>query len=104
VKSVGETTDTHQIRAMSNIHSMAYEPYTGSREGNLQNIEFIGVNTYINTWSKIGSLLSGVGDFGGDFNRSLAGEQGIIKQAKTLKTDDEKIAYIFDTVRNKMKW
>lgn len=104
VKSVGEPSDTYQIRAMANIHSMPNEPYTGSRVGNLQNIEFIGVNTDISTWPKIGDALVSASDFGQELDRGLSGESEIVKRAKSLKTVDEKIAFVFDTVKNKMKW
>ena len=104
VKSVGETTNGYQIRAMANIHSMPDEPYMSSKADNLQRIEFIGINTYVSTWPKIGSLLLRASDFGEDMDRSLVNESEIIKKAKSLKSDDEKIACIFDEVKNRMKW
>ncbi len=104
VKSVGETTDTYQVRAMANIHSMPNEPYISSRIDNLQHIEFIGVNTRVSTWPKIGKMLINANDFGYDLDRNLTNEAGIIKKAKELRSADEKIAFIFDTVRNSMKW
>jgi hypothetical protein len=103
-KSVGETTDNYQIRAMSNIHSMPNEPYTGSRDNNLQRIEYIGINTYVSTWPKIGDILMKSNDFGYDLDRGLNNESEIIKKAKSLTFNDEKIAYIFDEVKNSMKW
>jgi hypothetical protein len=104
VKSKGETTDPFQTRAMANIHSIPDEPFIGSRVANLQRVEFIGINTLISTWPKIGEVLMKANDFGYDLDRNLAGESGIIAKAKSLKTEDEKIAFIFDTVRNAMKW
>jgi len=104
VKSKGETVDPYQIRAMANIHSMPDEPYIGSRLGNLQRIEFIGIDTRVSTWAKIGEVLMKANDFGYDLDRNLSGESGIIVKAKTFKSADEKIAFIFDTVKNRMKW
>lgn len=104
VKSKGETTDPYQTRAMANIHSMPNEPFIGSRIGNLQRVEFIGINTLISTWPKIGELLIKANDFGYDLDRNLSGESGILAKAKTLKSDDERIAFIFDTVKNSMRW
>jgi hypothetical protein len=104
VKSVGGGADAFQVRAMANIHSMPNEPYMGSRVDNLQRIEFIGIDTYVSTWPKIGELLMKANDFGYDLDRNLEGESEIIQKAKNLKSDDEKIACIFDEVKNRMKW
>lgn len=104
VKSKGETVDSYQIRAMANIHSMQDEPYMGSWQDNLQRVEFIGIDTRVSTWSKIGQVLMKANDFGYDLNRNLSGESGILTKAKSLKSADEKIAFIFDTVKNRMRW
>ena len=42
--------------------------------------------------------------FGGQLRSKLNNEEAIINKAKTLKTDDEKIAYVFNEVKNAMKW
>ncbi len=104
VKSKGETIDPYQTRAMANLHSVPNEPYIGSRIDNLQRVEFIGINTLISTWSKIGEILMKANDFGYDLDRNLKGESEILAKAKSLKSSDEKIAFIFDTVKNTMKW
>lgn len=104
VKSVGESTDAYQLRAMVNIHSMPNEPYIGSREDNLQRIEFLGINTQISTWPKIGEFMLKFNAFGSDMDGSLNNEAEIIKKAKSLVSDDEKIRYIFAEVKSRMKW
>ena len=104
VKSVGETSDNNQVRAMANIHSLPNEPFIGSFVNNIQRIDLIGVDTYVSTWPKIGDLLLRASDFGQDMDRSLANESEIIKKAKSLKSQDEKIACVFDSVRTRMKW
>ena len=40
------------------------------------------------------------------WTEALSNESEIIKKAKSLKSDDEKIAYIFDAVKNsdEMEW
>ncbi len=103
-KSVGEGADAYQVRVMTNVHSIPNEPYMGSREGNLQKIEYIPINTDVSTWSKIGEQLMLFNDFGYDLDRNLQGESNILAKAKSLKSDDERIAFIFDTVKNRMKW
>ncbi|MBS1523639.1 MAG: DUF3857 domain-containing protein [Bacteroidetes bacterium] len=104
VKSTGESADGSQIRAMANIHSLPNEPYMSSRAGNLQRLELIGVDTYVSTWPKVGELLMKVSEFGDELDRGFTNDAEIIKNAKSLKTDDEKIAYIFDEVKNRMTW
>ena len=104
VKSVGETTDGSQIRAMANIHSLPNEPYMSSRAGNLQRLELIGVDTYVSTWPKIGELLMKSSEFGDELDRGFTNDAEIINKARNLKTDDEKIAYIFGEVKNRMTW
>jgi len=104
VKSAGETTDGSQVRAMANIHSLPNEPYMSSRLGNLQRLELIGVDTYISTWPKIGELLMKSSEFGIELDRGFTNDAEIIKNAKNLKTDEEKIAYIFNEVKNRIKW
>src|SRR6185437_4982413 len=56
------------------------------------------------SWAKVGGNLSDDDDFGGQLKRSLANEEVIINKAKALKTDDAKIAYIFNEVKSAMKW
>ncbi len=104
VKNVGENTDYEQVKALANIHSLPNEPYMSSRWDNLQRMEYINQASLINTWDKIGEILLKFDDFGGEFSRSITGEGEIVKQAKSLKSDDDKIAFIFDMVKNSMKW
>src|SRR3569833_1005596 len=104
VISKGETIDPYQVRAMATLHSIPNEPFIGSRVDNLQRVEFVGINTRVSTWPKIGELMMKANDFGYDLDRNLSGESAIIAKAKTLKSADEKIAFIFDTVKNRMKW
>jgi hypothetical protein len=104
VKSVGETSSGTQIRAMANVHSLPQEPFMASRVDNFQRIEFLGVDTYVSTWPKIGDFLLRASDFGQDMDRSLSGESEIVKKAKSLKSQEEKIACVFDSVKTRMKW
>jgi len=104
VKNVGGSTDYKQVKALANIHSLPDEPYSGAPSDNRQRMEFLGRITGLNSWEKIGDILLHSNDFGLDADRSISGEDVIIKQAKSLKSADSKIAFIFDTVRNAMKW
>ena len=100
-------------RAMTNIPSIPDEPYMSSFRDNVQNISFQlmaikprGNRTIpgTNTWSKVGGALADDDSFGGQLRSKLNNEEAIINKAKTLKTDDEKIAYVFNEVKNAMKW
>jgi hypothetical protein len=75
-----------------------------ARKDNLERIEYFGKNVFTGSWDEIGKTVLKFNDFGDELGRGITGESGIIKLAKDLKTDDEKIAFIFDTVKNSMKW
>jgi hypothetical protein len=102
-----------ETKAMANIPSLPDEPFMSSFRDNVQNIRYqlvsmrpIGgfTKTGSDTWAKVGGKLIDDEDFGGQLKRKLNNEEAIISKAKTLKTDDEKIAYIFNEVKNAMKW
>jgi hypothetical protein len=93
-----------QIRVMVNVHSLPDEIYMTSAKDNLERIEIYPDLLMGHTWDLIGRALLNYEHFGSEFEQSLAGEGAIIKHAKSLPSDDQKIAFIFDTVRNAMKW
>lgn len=62
------------------------------------------VQSAADSWDKIGKLITDDEDFGGQLKRKLTGEEAIITKAKAMKTDQEKIAYVFGEVKNAMKW
>jgi hypothetical protein len=102
-----------ETRAMANIPSLPDEPFMSSFNDNVENIRFqlisvrpIGGFATIgsDSWAKVGGHLNDDEDFGGQLNRKLTNEDAIISKAKALKTDEEKVAYIFNQVKNTMKW
>jgi len=101
------------IRAMQNIPSLSDEPYMSSFKDNLQSISYQltsvkpsggFVRSFSDTWAKVGGTLADDTDFGLQLKRKLTGEEVIIAKAKTLKTDAQKIEYVFNEVKNAMKW
>ncbi|HVV56291.1 MAG TPA: DUF3857 domain-containing protein, partial [Mucilaginibacter sp.] len=98
--------------ALANVPSISAEPYISSVDDNLQCMfsQLLSVNipgysdTFSENWNKVGEDEVNFDNFGGQFRRKLEGEEGILDHAKGLKNNDQKIAYIFDTVRNAMKW
>ncbi|MBS1523640.1 MAG: DUF3857 domain-containing protein [Bacteroidetes bacterium] len=102
-----------ETRAMANVPSLPDEAFMSSFADNVQCLRFqfvsvklLGgfVKSHSETWAKVGGILADDDDFGGQINRKLNNEETIINKAKALKTNDEKIAYVFNEVRNTMKW
>lgn len=101
------------IRAMANVPSLVNEPFMTSRKDNLESVDFQlvtvrpprgFVKTLNDTWLKVGETLVDDEDFGRQLKRKISGEDAILAKAKTMNTKAEKIAYIFNEVRNSMKW
>jgi len=102
-----------ETRAMTNVPSLPDEAYMSSFNDNVQCLRFQFVSfrpiggfakMHSDTWAKVGGILADDEDFGGQLNRKLNNEETIINKAKSLKSDDEKIAYVFNEVKNSMKW
>jgi Domain of Unknown Function with PDB structure (DUF3857) len=67
--------------------------------------DYDGINhELIDTWAKEGKVLANEKDYYKELDQHLSGEDTLIKQAATLKTADEKIAYLFKAVKNTMSW
>jgi hypothetical protein len=104
-KNIGDAMDFTQTKSLSNVPAFHDEPFMTSREENLQRMEYIDMNVdMLNTWEKVGEELMKFFDYSNVLNRNLTDEKNIIKYARTLKNDDDKIAFVFDTVKNQMKW
>lgn len=104
------SSNTH-TQALANIPSVKDEPYMGTRNDNSERILFqllsirgTYTHNFSDTWTKVGENVLKWESFGEQLNRRLTGEDAIIAKAKTFKTDDEKIAYVFNEVKNTMKW
>lgn len=104
--------NTAHIKALANIPSLRDEPHMSSRRDNTERIlfELTSVNTasfhqnFSDTWQKVGTEELEDEDFGGQIKRKISGEEDIINKAKNLPTTDQKIAYLFNEVKNTMKW
>ncbi|GAA3982223.1 DUF3857 domain-containing protein [Mucilaginibacter dorajii] len=105
--------EERQSRVLVNIPSLHDEPYMRSYADNLLSLHFTLTSvkstygffkSYSDTWAKVGGIIADDEDFGGQLKRKLNGEEAIINKAKALKTDEEKIAFVFNTVKNIMKW
>jgi hypothetical protein len=104
--------NTDDIKALANIPSLHDEPYMSSRTDNeerilyeLKSINTIGIHqSFSDTWEKVGKDEIEADDFGGQFRRKLTGEETILTKAKSLSFEKDKIAFIFNEVKNSMKW
>lgn len=96
------------IRTMTEVPALLSEPYMSSQTDNLTSIAFkrvsSGYGAYNDTWEKIHESLLNDDDFAKQFWQKLKGEKVLIEKAKTYKTDAGKIAYLFNEVKNAMKW
>lgn len=106
-------SDPHSsIRALANIPSLKYEPYMGTADDNSERIFHQLLSVYgsytfgfSNTWAKIREEVLRSDYLGRQLkDRRLSGEDAIIAKAKNYNTADERIAYIFNEVKNTMKW
>jgi len=100
-------------RMMANVASLSDEPEMSSTVDNLQHIIFHLANfkppygmveSYSDTWAKVTDELVAEDDFGKQAKRNLTGEEDLINKAKGMPTNDEKIAYLFNSVKSQMKW
>jgi hypothetical protein len=103
----------NEVRALANIPSLRADAYMSSFADNVQylGLQLVsvrpigGFNKVISdTWAQVGWELANDDDFGSQLNRSLNNEDDIINKASALKTDDDKIAFVFNQVKNAMKW
>jgi len=104
VKDTGAGTEDIQVKALQNVHSAPQESYMGPLRDRLQRIEFYSSKLKDNSWQQIIGDLLNIHRFSNELSGGVAGEDNIIGLAKKLKTKDQQIAFLFDTVRNHMKW
>ncbi|MFC0518989.1 DUF3857 domain-containing protein [Mucilaginibacter angelicae] len=100
-------------QALANIPSLKDEPYMGARNDNSERILFQLISVRLperysfgfqETWNKVAESVLYSDDFGSQLNRKLPGEETILAKVKSFKTDDDKIAYLFNSVKNSMTW
>ncbi|MEO6849699.1 MAG: DUF3857 domain-containing protein, partial [Mucilaginibacter sp.] len=100
------------IWAMANIKSSKQERYARSRDESLESVALLldSVNvdgktvTLFDTWSSTGKKLANDKDYYNQLDQDLNDEKGIVKKALALKTNDEKIAFLFNEVKRTINW
>lgn len=93
----------HHIWAMKDVPAFRLEPYMHSIEDNLQGIYFKPTQM-LSYWPAIARQIIADADFGGQLKLPLYSEADVVADAKALKTDNEKIGFLFNTVKNTVKW
>jgi len=98
-------------RSMTNVKSLEDEPFMTSAKDNLHSVYFRfadinhpGIEGNATLWNKRCEDLIDDDDFGHQMNKKLTGEEEIIAKAKAIPVLDNRIAYVFNTVRDAMKW
>jgi hypothetical protein len=101
------------VKALANVPSIPLEPYMTTLQDNCQRLLF--QLTSINppgqksirlsqSWPKVGEDMAQQTQLSDQLGIKIAGESLLIAKAKTLKTNDQKIAFLFIEVKNAMKW
>ncbi len=106
IDSVVKSTDGEEkehVIAMSDIKSYKEEPYMDYPEEYRESV-FFKVKHPTITWLQICENLLSSPDFGQQFDVELKNSDTIIAKATTFKTADEKIRYVFNTVKKNINW
>jgi hypothetical protein len=91
------------IWALSNVKSYKLEPFMDYPEDYVQSLISTPLNFH-EAWPTICNAMLRDEDFGEQLNKSLTNENEFINKANALNTNDEKIAYIFNTVKKSVLW
>ena len=100
------------VWALANISSTKDEPFMRSGADELQQLTFKisqvkyngKVDSVNSSWAELGKEIAADKDIYKPFDQGLHDEDALVKQAKALATQDQKIAFLFNTVKNLMKW
>jgi len=98
--------------AMEDIPSSKNEPYMRSAADGLQRVSIIikGVKGYFGTqqiadsWWTLGVQIANDKLFYKPYDEGIGDDNGLVKSAKALKGDDEKVEFLFNQVKTQMKW
>ena len=94
---------TRRVWAMANVRTYKTEPFMDYPEDYVQCVLTRPVHWPIG-WNGIADGMLDDFDFGVQLKKTIPGQDIILANAAKLKTDREKISYLFDTVKNAMKW
>jgi Domain of Unknown Function with PDB structure (DUF3857) len=103
----------HKTYVMHNIIAFNPEPMMSSISDNLKRLEFyiqpsglgffnIGIGK--SKWDMYAHILNVVSFFGGQFDKPIPGTESIIDSTKKMTAREDKISYIFQQVKKRIKW
>lgn len=100
-----------RVWALANVPSAKSEPFMRSAADNLESLSLILSSVKFNgksrdiatSWATIGKEIVTHKDFTKPYDQNI-NEEGLVEKAKSIKTGDEKIAFLFNKVRGLMKW
>jgi hypothetical protein len=112
VKDTDLVGNPGHVWALANIHSAKIEPFMRSPADVIQCMSLVISAVNINgerhnvssSWAEVGRHLADEKDFINPLSQKLNDDDGLIAKTKALKTEDEKIAFLFNQVKNVMKW
>ncbi|GGH11696.1 DUF3857 domain-containing protein [Mucilaginibacter phyllosphaerae] len=102
-----------QIKALANIPSISDEAYMTTIEDNSQRLLFQlssvtipgqKVVNFAKSWPNVGEEFAKRTLLSGQLDVSLSKENALLAVAKAMKTDEQKIAYLFNEVKKNIMW
>lgn len=94
--------------AMKDIPALKIEPFMRSPADGAQSLQLVLTSVHgtdvAQSWASIGSQFAADKEITKAFDESLNDHDDLLKTARKLSTIDKKIEYLFDAVRNAMKW
>lgn len=99
--------------SLSEIPAFVPEPLMTSVSDNLKRIEFaiqpsgfgfFNVFFQRNRWEVLAGVLNSIPQFGQQFSKNIPGTERIVDSANKIKDREGKINYIFQQVKNQVKW
>jgi Domain of Unknown Function with PDB structure (DUF3857) len=99
---LNDNRDNKHVWALSNIKAYKSEPYMDYPANYLQCV--LVRRYFARLWPDVGVSMLDNQYFGTELKTRVKNDDEIIEKAKKLKTREQKIAYLFNTVKNTVKW
>jgi hypothetical protein len=101
------------VWSMENVPSFRQEPFSRSATDGLQSIELVIVSVrspvgtmtdVAGTWQAVGKKIAENDQFSKTFDQNINDREDLAKQARKLPTDEAKVEFLFNKVKDLMKW
>ncbi len=108
IKADGAGEGYRYIKAMTNVRSFTIEPLMDMVNTNLQEVALKLHSplfpSRVSSWAIMTEDLMNDESFGGQLNISLGKQDTLLNKVKLLKTNDEKISLLFNTIKKTITW